>query len=444
MDFVFTWSLALIPPLILCNLGYYLPPMYDVDRLMSEYKYLNFSTAFLSFAIFRGLEVDERALIEAIIRTFQKESDSKDEFIRSFSHDLRTPLNGILASIELLIMDKKQSKEQQENLDVLKYCSKVLRLLVENVLSHGEKHMKGVPKRTNTKEFFETAAGMLKSFCFEKKVSFEMDVKEVPDTIKIDRTALSQVLLNLGANGIKFSKEENAKLRLRARCEKKVDLVCEVIDNGVGISKKFSSTNLFKPYKREGVVVSGSGLGLSISKRIAEEKLKGSLEYAPNHDEGGCIFTVRCPIEILREEEEEEKLMDVMEVEKEKEEGDVKNEETEENIPGKQAQAVLEVLIVDDSKVNRQVMKKLLDKTSRKLDVHTAQEGASAIEFVARRAKEKRANPLLVLLDLQMPVSYLVHLVWLAFMCLFILFVCVLFLICNINSLGGSSFIIHF
>ena len=204
-------------------------------------------------------------------------SAAKSEFLSSMSHELRTPLNAILGFTQLLQRDKKAplSPRQKGMADhVLKGGEHLLRL-IDDVLDlarieagHVSISMEPVSVRSVLTEVKTTLDPMA------ERAGMELRIGPVPDDLPMivaDRTRFAQILMNYGSNAIKYGRRGG-----EARFEVSVTLAGRVRitvgDNGIGIPEDKQS-KVFHPFQRAGQEtgpIEGTGIGLSISKRLAE------------------------------------------------------------------------------------------------------------------------------------------------------------------------------
>jgi signal transduction histidine kinase len=248
------------------------------------------------------LQADNRDKHRLLGRKFSLMESSKNRFIASVAHEVRTPLNGILGTCDLL----SEQEQKQENFQVIGQCSQVLAMLLENVLVAGStSEPKIVPVETNMRAFALRLTNVLRGLCFKAHasrgqtvavplVTVEVD-PDVPEIILISQSALMQVCLNLGSNACKFATAERGPIDLRFRC---VDgaLNVAVADLGPGIPADFLG-HLFAPYQRPSRdhAVAGTGLGLSICRRLCEA-MGGTVTYSPRPDgRRRSLFTVVVP-----------------------------------------------------------------------------------------------------------------------------------------------------
>jgi PAS domain S-box-containing protein len=216
--------------------------------------------------------------------TAEAASAAKSEFLSSMSHELRTPLNAILGFAQLLERDRKQplSERQLERLQhVLRGGEHLLRL-IDDVLDlsrieAGRISMSSEPVVVSEvlREVIHTLEPMAARAQIE--ISHPVLAADLPRVVA-DRTRLAQILMNFGSNAIKYGKAGgHVTLEVAARGSK---LRLTVIDDGIGIPDD-KRAKLFEPFQRAGQEtgpIEGTGIGLTISKRLAE-LMKGSVGF---------------------------------------------------------------------------------------------------------------------------------------------------------------------
>jgi hypothetical protein len=148
---------------------------------------------------------------------------------------------------------------------------------------------------TNVNDFFDQAIVIVQSLVGSKRIDVTLTIdSNMPKKLLLSGTLL-QVLLNLGSNAVKFQKSGKIDFVVSLD-DTKSEFEVLVIDQGSGISEEFRS-QLFQPYQRSkdsAATVSGTGLGLCISKRLIAA-MGGKLGYSPGADNIGSVFFVRLP-----------------------------------------------------------------------------------------------------------------------------------------------------
>ena len=232
--------------------------------------------------------------------------ETKDKFLATMSHELRTPLNGIVGMINMLSDAGTLNEKQQEYLKILTECSLQLMNLLNNILDFSKINSHRLILATDPfslRECIERSISIIKGRIINKDVKFSYCIDEnIPDKILGDETRLTQVLVNILGNSVKFTEKGYIKLLVRSKkiknelCQliKYHKIYFEIQDTGCGIdiehqSKIFDCFNTipssvkFKEYSK-----SGSGLGLSISKELIK-LMKGKINIISNGEHTGTI-----------------------------------------------------------------------------------------------------------------------------------------------------------
>ncbi len=210
-----------------------------------------------------------RALAEAA-------SAAKSEFLSSMSHELRTPLNAILGFAQLLRADVKQplAERQLQRLEhVLRGGEHLLRL-IDDVLDLSRIEAGRVSLSCEPVELGDVLAEVVHSIePMATRVQIEIDAMPMPPGaphVIADRTRLTQILMNFGSNAIKYGKS-GGRVTVRPEVLDHV-LRVSVIDDGIGIPED-KRDKIFEPFQRAGQEtgpIQGTGIGLTISRRLAE------------------------------------------------------------------------------------------------------------------------------------------------------------------------------
>ncbi|MFC3812918.1 ATP-binding protein [Lacihabitans lacunae] len=227
-----------------------------------------------------------------------KESDViKNEFLTTVTHEIRTPLTSIKALSEIMF-DNEDLDFDQKKLFLNTVIDETDRLsrLVNQVLDL-EKYESGkhllIKKSIDIKELVETVFIRLEELAKEKSVKLSFMISDDVSRFKGDEDKLIQMLINLISNAIKFSKPENGQVELDISTSKR-KLVFKVKDNGVGIPKETQHRIFEKFYQADNQAAGkekGSGLGLSITKKIVEIH-KGNISVNSTPNEGTTVTVV--------------------------------------------------------------------------------------------------------------------------------------------------------
>jgi PAS domain S-box-containing protein len=233
--------------------------------------------------------------------TAEAASAAKSEFLASMSHELRTPLNAVLGFAQLLQRDKKQplSERQLERVDhVLRGGEHLLRL-IDEVLDLSRIEAGGVTisaEPVTLPEVLQEVVTTLEPMA--QRAGISLDLAPLPATVPAviaDRTRLAQILMNYGSNAIKYNKT-GGHVRFEVAVGRE-DVRMTVADDGLGIPAD-KRAKIFEPFHRAGQEtgpIQGTGIGLAISKRLAE-LMHGSVGFTSEQG-AGSAFWVEMPID---------------------------------------------------------------------------------------------------------------------------------------------------
>lgn len=227
---------------------------------------------------------------------------AKSQFLASISHELRTPMNGIVGMSDLL-MTTKLSAEQRECADVIQTSARSLLSLVEDVLDISAieaGRLKSESRDFSVRLLTRSVQVMLQPAATAKGLEFRVAVAdEVPDAVRGDADHLRQVLINLVHNAIKFTEHGGVSLAasLAGQGQDRVRVRFEVVDSGIGIPEE-ARKRIFDAFEQvDGSRTrryGGSGLGTTIAKTLVE--LMGGTIGVESREKEGSIFWVEVPL----------------------------------------------------------------------------------------------------------------------------------------------------
>ncbi len=204
---------------------------------------------------------------------------AKSEFLANMSHELRTPLNGILGFSNLL-KDTDLSKEQREFVDDVLFSTDNLLNLIEDILDFSKIEANALELEcveTNIKTLVENAYRMIKLKAFKKGLDISIEIDQtLPVCVKTDPYHLSQVLVNLLTNAVKFTESGGILIKCqKVHSDSKTTTIKFIVrDSGVGIPKELQS-KIFEYFTQADSSITrkygGTGLGLTIVEKILKK-----------------------------------------------------------------------------------------------------------------------------------------------------------------------------
>ncbi|GAA4272102.1 response regulator [Aquimarina gracilis] len=319
-----------------------------------------------------------RELISAK-ETAEQVSTLKSQFISTVSHELRTPLYGVIGLTSLL-MENPDQKKKNEYLESLKFSGDYLLALINDVLQLSKIETNEVKLEKVTFDIRSLIEGIVNSLHTKQKsnnntVHIDID-KKITTTLLGDSVRLSQILINLIGNALKFTK--NGNIWVSVKCMQANDdsylLRFIVKDDGIGIpkNKQQSIFDNFAQVKNENQEYEGTGLGLAIVKKLIH--LHNSEIKIKSQEGKGSEFYFDLNYEkAVKEEEISLQMGETLSI----------------------GTSNFNVLIVDDNKINQIVTQNILKKKGYTCNI--ASNGMAAIEML----KVEKFD--LVLMDINMP-----------------------------------------
>ncbi|MBY5643821.1 ATP-binding protein [Rhizobium leguminosarum] len=244
---------------------------------------------------------DERLIAQGREEARQKaeyNSAAKSRLLATVSHEVRTPLSGILGMTHL-IAETRLTQEQQNYLANIRQSGHALTQLVEDLLDFSTIEVGRFalhPRSESLRKLLESVVEMLAHRAHEKGIEIGATVSsDVPENMSFDPARLRQVLFNVIGNAVKFTQVGGVFIRVSLDGD---DLSITVTDSGPGMTAE-EQARVFGEFEQGGSVAdksSGTGLGLAISARIMRE-FNGALTVASEMGRGS-EFTIRFPVDI--------------------------------------------------------------------------------------------------------------------------------------------------
>lgn len=251
-------------------------------------------------------DITERRKTEAQLRTANAEliraANMKDEFLSSMSHELRTPLNGILSLSEALEegVYGDLSSRQLDAVHVIAESGHHLLALINDILDLSKIEagkMEIQPGVVKVDEICQVCLRLVRSPAYQKGLQIHYKVSSVLETVWADERRLKQMLVNLLGNAVKFT-PQGGQIGLEVTTDRATNLIrFTVWDTGIGIAAA-DIPLLFQPFAQLDSSLarqySGSGLGLSLVRRLAE--LHGGRVGVESEPGKGSRFYVELPL----------------------------------------------------------------------------------------------------------------------------------------------------
>lgn len=223
----------------------------------------------------------------------------KSQFLASMSHELRTPLNAILNFNEFVLMglvgpiNERQKDLLQKSFNSGKHLLSLINDVLDMTKIEAGMMRLFVEEDVNLTPELDTVIAATRTFLGDKQVALVLDIDPHLPRIVGDRRRIRQILLNLLSNAAKFTEEGTITLSVKRRGE---SLVFAVIDTGPGISPEEISI-IFEPFRQshKGLLqTTGTGLGLPISRRLAEAH--GGMIWVESQPGDGAAFYLKLPV----------------------------------------------------------------------------------------------------------------------------------------------------
>ena len=322
--------------------------------------------------------VNQEQAAEAAVR-------SKRDFLANVSHEMRTPLNGVIGITELLLETEIDS-EQRNYLNIVKSSGESLLSVINDILDFAKVEAGKVRVDATAFSLRQLLEETLRTLSFaarKKGLQLKQEIDPgVPNDLIGDAGKLQQVLINLAGNAIKFTELGNVTIRVeQANQMEKIFLHFTVTDNGIGIPPEKQSA-IFEAFTQADQSTSrlygGTGLGLAICSRLVG--LMGGRIWVESEVGAGSRFYFTAQFE-LGEKPVESRIADVSAVR-----------------PATMAggeRAGLRILLAEDNEVNRVLAVKMLENRGHR--VVTASTGKQAIKIVEGGEID------VVFMDIQMP-----------------------------------------
>ncbi len=315
-------------------------------------------------------------------QTAKAAAKAKDEFLANMSHEIRTPMTTIVGMTKLA-METELTTSQHDYLKNIKTSSDSLLHIIDDILNFskieaGKLEIEVIEFCLN--DIIDKISYMFSSTLTEKEIEFIFSISnEIPDILLGDPLKISQVLINLISNAIKFTDKGEILLRIEPveKDKNSVTLRFFVKDTGIGIAKEHID-KLFDSFTQaDGSITrkfGGTGLGLAICKNIIE-LMNGRIWVESIEGQGSTFyFEIVCKLKKPYR----------------------KKTKTDASFENYNFAKGIQILLVEDNRINQQIAVEIMESSGLHVDV--ADNGEQAVESVKQKSYDA------VLMDLQMPV----------------------------------------
>ncbi len=310
----------------------------------------------------------------------EEASRVKSEFLANMTHEIRTPINGIIGMIDITLL-KDLDPEQKENLLTAKSCANTLLHMINDILDfsklEAEKLVmenigfdirKLVEQTIKTHSVFAAQKGLGLNYSFSSSI---------PHLLEGDPNRLQQILNNLINNAIKFTEKGEVTVSVKSEntSNESVELKFIISDTGMGIAKE-DMGKLFQSFSQvDGSITrkfGGTGLGLVISKQLVE--LMGGKIWAESEKGKGSHFYFTVKLQTAER---------------------LKETQTSSKLTAAKSKAGMKILLVEDNTVSQRVLSRMLKEKGHMVDV--ANNGFEAVRLHDQNIYDA------ILMDIYMP-----------------------------------------
>lgn len=354
--------------------------IYDSD-IQDERNIVRAIILFRNTSTFHEKEDREKEKLQLAYQKVDLESKAKTDFMNRMSHDIRTPINGILGMMQIIRKNWGDMDKLDDSLNKMEVLTKHLNELVEDILNMSKlesDHMEIVDEPFDLNDMVEELNSLIDAQVSLQNITYHNHMENVVHTHLIgDALQLRRILVNLLTNAIKYNKSNGTidmYVREMSSDDSKVTFEFEIKDTGIGMSEDYIENHLFTPFSQAKqdarTRYEGTGLGMSIVKGLVD-KLGGNIDVKSEVGVGTQIKVVLTyQLDTSKNEKQDTSKLDL----KDK-----------------------RILLVEDNEINMEVAEFYLNAVHANVD--KAWNGLEAVEKV----KEQPNQYSLILMDIMMP-----------------------------------------
>ena len=336
---------------------------------------------------FHKKEEEEKERLQKAVQEADAESKAKTDFMNRISHDIRTPINGIMGMLEILRKNEHNPEKMEECMDKMQVSADHLLALVNDVLDMNKletNQIRAENEPFDMEVLMREVAVLMNPLLEQNQSTHRVHRKNIQHTaLKGSPLQLRQIMLNLFSNAVKYNKPQGS---VDTGVE---ELSCDgktawyefrIADTGIGMSGDFVKNQLFEPFTQEQYGArtryQGTGLGMSIVKGLVE-KMGGTIQVESVRGEG-TTFTFRLPFTV----------------------GETAASET--TTVGEDISDLLRdrrILLVEDNEINMEIAQFYLEEAGAKVE-----KAWNGQEAVALFSKKPAGSFDAILMDVMMPV----------------------------------------
>lgn len=327
----------------------------------------------------------EQAIME-LLEKVRRANSAKSEFLSHMSHDLRTPINGILGMLSIIEKSQDDPERQRDCRNKIRVSTEHLLSLVNDVLQISKMDSGRTTEAEESfalRDILENSITLLDERAKERGIRLTLEEIDIQhDRVIGNPLYLQQILMNMIDNAIKYNHPQGAVFVQAKEMSCRGDAAeyqFVVEDTGIGIGEEFKK-HIFEPFTQEHKSArthyNGVGLGMSIVKQLVDQ-MKGHIEVESRIG-NGSVFRITLPMQI---------------------DGTKSGQPADEEQNGQGTIAGMRVLLVEDNEINCEIIEFMLKDAGA--EVVTANDGKAAVDAFAASAPETFDC---VLMDLMMPV----------------------------------------